>query len=60
MSEVHSGRGLGIYGLSDVIRSLKDGVAEMVILTDDINYIHFHILDMHIVYVRIHNSYIRI
>jgi peptide chain release factor subunit 1 len=40
MSEVHSGRGLGIYGLLDVIRSLKDGVAEMVILTDDINYIH--------------------
>lgn len=40
MSEVHSGRGLGIYGLSDVIRSLRDGIAEMVILTDDINYIH--------------------
>jgi peptide chain release factor subunit 1 len=41
MSEVHSGRGLGIYGLSDVIRSLKDGTAEMVIITDDINYVHF-------------------
>src|ERR671932_1144428 len=43
MSEVHSGRGLGIYGLSDVVRSLKEGIAEMVILTDDINYIHFQV-----------------
>ena len=41
MSEAHSGGWLGINGLRDVIRSLKDGVAEMVILTDDINYIHF-------------------
>jgi peptide chain release factor subunit 1 len=41
MSEVHSGRGLGIYGLSDVIGSLRNGVTEMVIVTDDISYIHF-------------------
>jgi peptide chain release factor subunit 1 len=41
MSEVHSGKGLGIYGLSDVIRSLKNGTVEMVIVTDDINYMHF-------------------
>jgi peptide chain release factor subunit 1 len=41
MSEVHSGKGLGIYGLSDVIRSLKNGTVEMVIVTDDIDYMHF-------------------
>lgn len=41
MGEVHSGRGLGIYGLSDVIRSLRNGVAELVIVTDDINYLDF-------------------
>src|ERR671930_1309533 len=41
MSEVYSGKGLGIYGLHDVTRSLKNGTVEMVIVTDDINYIHF-------------------
>jgi peptide chain release factor subunit 1 len=41
MSEVHSGKGLGIYGLDDVIRSLKNGMVEMVIVTDDISYIRF-------------------
>jgi peptide chain release factor subunit 1 len=41
MSEVHSGKGLGIYGLADVVRFLKNGIAEMVIVTDDVNYVHF-------------------
>jgi peptide chain release factor subunit 1 len=40
MSEVYSGKGLGIYGLHDVTSSLKNGMVEMVIVTDDINYIH--------------------
>ena len=39
MSEVYSGRGLGIYGVSDVIRSLQSGVVELVIVTDDIFYL---------------------
>src|SRR5919205_392889 len=39
MSEVHAGKGLGIYGIIDVIKSLKNGIVDTVILTDDINYI---------------------
>lgn len=39
MSEVHSGRGLGIYGIHDVVKALEGGVADLVIVTDDITYV---------------------
>lgn len=39
MSEVHSGRGLGIYGVHDVVKALEGGIADLVIVTDDITYV---------------------
>jgi peptide chain release factor subunit 1 len=39
MAEVHSGRGLGIYGIHDVIKALEGGIADLVIVTDDITYV---------------------
>ncbi len=39
MSEVHSNRGLGIYGIFDVIKALQSGIADMVIVTNDISYV---------------------
>ncbi|HEX2558081.1 MAG TPA: peptide chain release factor aRF-1 [Nitrososphaera sp.] len=39
MSEVHSGRGLGIYGIHDVVAAAQKGMADMVIVTDDISYV---------------------
>jgi peptide chain release factor subunit 1 len=39
MSEVHSGRGLGIYGIFDVVNALKNGIVDLVIVTDDISYV---------------------
>lgn len=39
MAEVHSGKGLGIYGIHDVVKAAQNGVADMVIVTDDISYI---------------------
>ena len=36
ISEVYSGKGLGIYGIYDVITSLKNGFADLVIVNDDI------------------------
>jgi peptide chain release factor subunit 1 len=39
MSEVYSGKGLGIYGIFDVIKALKNGVADLIIVTDDIGYL---------------------
>ena len=39
MSEVHSGKGLGIYGLHDVITALKAGSVDLVLVTDDIPYV---------------------
>jgi peptide chain release factor subunit 1 len=38
MSEVHSNRGLGIYGIFDVIKALQSGFADLVIVTNDISY----------------------
>jgi peptide chain release factor subunit 1 len=38
MAEVHSGRGLGIYGVHDVVKALESGVADLVIVTDDVTY----------------------
>lgn len=39
MSEVHSNRGLGIYGIFDVIKALQSGIADLVIVTNDISYV---------------------
>ncbi len=39
MGEVHSDRGLGVYGIHDVINALEGGVADLVIVTDDITYV---------------------
>jgi peptide chain release factor subunit 1 len=36
MTEVYSERGLAIYGFSDVLRSLKNGVVDTVIMIDEI------------------------
>jgi peptide chain release factor subunit 1 len=39
MKEVHSSKGLGTYGIHDVVNAAKNGVAETVIVTDDISYV---------------------
>ena len=38
MREVYTGKGLGIYGIFDVIKSLQNGMVDTVIVTDDIAY----------------------
>lgn len=43
MSEVHSGKGLGIYGIFDVIESLRSGIADLVIVTDDITFLRLEV-----------------
>jgi peptide chain release factor subunit 1 len=39
MGEVHATKGLGIYGIEDVVKSLKNGAVDMVIVTDDVAYV---------------------
>jgi peptide chain release factor subunit 1 len=39
MGEVHSDKGLGIYGIHDVVAAAQKGMADMVIVTDDISYV---------------------
>jgi peptide chain release factor subunit 1 len=39
MNEVHGGKGLGIYGIHDVVNAARNGIADYVIVTDDITYI---------------------
>ena len=43
MSEVYTGKGLGIYGIFDVINSVKNGYADLVLVTDDITFIRLEI-----------------
>jgi peptide chain release factor subunit 1 len=43
ISEVYSGKGLGIYGIYDVIKSLKSGFADLVIVNDDITILKVEI-----------------
>lgn len=43
ISEVYSGKGLGIYGIYDVINSLKNGFADLVIVNDDITTVRVEI-----------------
>src|SRR5919107_2664861 len=44
MSEVYSGKGLGIYGLNDVVDKLKSGITDLIIVTDDINLIRLEFI----------------
>ncbi|MDQ6724442.1 MAG: peptide chain release factor aRF-1 [Thermoproteota archaeon] len=39
MREVHTGKGLGIYGMNDVVDKLKSGITDLIIVTDDIDLI---------------------
>jgi peptide chain release factor subunit 1 len=43
MNEVHSGRGIGIYGIHDVGKALESGIADLVLVTDDISYVKLEI-----------------
>ncbi len=43
ISEVYSGKGLGIYGIYDVINALKNGYADLVIVTGDITILRLEI-----------------
>jgi peptide chain release factor subunit 1 len=44
MSEVYSGKGLGIYGINDVVDKLKSGITDLLIVTDDINLIRLEFI----------------
>jgi peptide chain release factor subunit 1 len=39
MGEVFSNKGLGIYGVGDVVKAVEAGIVDMVIVTDNISYI---------------------
>ena len=39
MGEVHSGRGLGVYGIHDVIKLAENGVTDLIIVNDDVTYV---------------------
>jgi peptide chain release factor subunit 1 len=39
MTEIHSGKGLGIYGIHDVVNAAKNGVADLAVVTDDISFV---------------------
>lgn len=43
IGEVYSGNGLGIYGIFDVISSLRNGIVDLVIVTDDITFVRLEI-----------------
>lgn len=44
MGEVYSGKGLGIYGINDVVDKLKSGITDLIIVTDDINLIRLEFI----------------
>ena len=44
MSEVFSGKGLGIYGLNEVVNYLKSGVTDSIIATDNIDLIFLEVI----------------
>ena len=39
MGEIFSNKGLGIYGIGDVVKAVEAGFADMVIVTDNISYV---------------------
>lgn len=44
MGEVFSGKGLGIYGLNDVVNNLKAGIIDSIIATDSIDLIYLEVI----------------
>lgn len=44
MSEVFSGKGLGVYGLNEVVNYLKSGVTDSIIATDNIDLIFLEVI----------------
>src|SRR4029079_18083371 len=44
MGEVFSGKGLGIYGLTDVVNHLKAGITDSIIATDSIDLIYLEVI----------------
>lgn len=44
MGEVFSGKGLGVYGLYEVVNFLKNGIAESIIATDNIDLLYLEII----------------
>ena len=43
MGEVFSNRGLGIYGVTDVVNAVEAGIADIVIVTDNVSYIQLEL-----------------
>ena len=44
MGEVFSGKGLGIYGINDVVNNLKAGITDSIIATDSIDLVYLEII----------------
>ena len=44
MGEVFSGKGLGVYGLTEVVNYLKSGVTDSIIATDNIDLIFLEVI----------------
>ncbi|WP_458721315.1 peptide chain release factor aRF-1 [Candidatus Nitrosocosmicus sp. R] len=44
MGEVFSGKGLGIYGLNDVVNNLKAGITDSIIATDSIDLVYLEVI----------------
>jgi peptide chain release factor subunit 1 len=44
MGEVFSGKGLGIYGLNDVVNNLKAGITDSIIATDSIDMLYLEVI----------------
>ena len=44
MGEVFSGKGLGIYGMNDVVNNLKAGITDSIIATDSIDLIYLEVI----------------
>ncbi len=43
MSQVYSDEGLAVYGIHDVLKMLKSGIVDTLIVTDEIPYVHLEI-----------------
>ncbi|TVP39853.1 peptide chain release factor aRF-1 [Candidatus Nitrosocosmicus arcticus] len=44
MGEVFSGKGLGIYGINDVVNNLKSGITDSIIATDSIDLVYIEVI----------------
>ncbi|HET6590657.1 MAG: peptide chain release factor aRF-1 [Candidatus Nitrosocosmicus sp.] len=43
MSEIFSGKGLGVYGLNDVVNYLKSGITDSIIVTDNVDLVFLEV-----------------